>query len=416
MQIFIKETQAHLEMNPHLMNEKGEASGGSLITPELWLKNCRSRSASPEQFARSRSPSPNSSEKNVILCRRTDLEASLPSAVVTRPTITIAPVSKLLPPPPPSASQTAAEMMANRPSMKTMRKRRTLRNGPPVRDNTSNYLQRPEETPKQDRMVSPGGVKNTFQPEAQPRSPANGLQPQMHMNPFDGRFLSPPPHLFPIRHHLIPPGGGQGQSPSTPQMFRVPTEQNTTLPPLPNLRPASMNREQNNNYGHPNIPNFFNPGHFMGSQVPPVTILVPCPIIMPIPVPIPIPINMPEFLLKLLASYAATAKSETDGGSSAAEDHSQRAGAPESDLNNNNTRNSSTAINYSMQSASVENKDQSAEVAVDDSESSGQESSSKSCEVVPKIKITRLQSKRILTSRELDSTRPLRKRKVDVYT
>ncbi|KAJ6650094.1 Sine oculis-binding protein like, partial [Pseudolycoriella hygida] len=46
MQIFCKETQAHLDMNPHL-KDAGGANDGSLITPELWLKNCKSRSTSP---------------------------------------------------------------------------------------------------------------------------------------------------------------------------------------------------------------------------------------------------------------------------------------------------------------------------------------------------------------------------------
>lgn len=173
------------------------------------------------------------------------------------------------------------------------------------------------------------------------------------------------------------------------------------------------------------------------NQVPPVTVLVPCPIILPIPVPIPIPINIPEFLLKLLAaaSKAGERDSQPAAETSASPDHGRS--APESDLNNNNTRSASSSntggINYSMHRRSVDRVSNAQEESdsrrdmeqrdrhESDSEGSDHESSSfrSSCEVVPKIKITRLQSKRILSSRELDSTRPLRKRKrivVDAYT
>lgn len=53
MQLFCKETQAHIDMNPHL-KDKGIDKCDALITPELWLKNCRSRSGSPTSSLSSR--------------------------------------------------------------------------------------------------------------------------------------------------------------------------------------------------------------------------------------------------------------------------------------------------------------------------------------------------------------------------
>lgn len=44
MHIFCRETRAHLEMHPHLVNEETEAG---LITPDLWLKNCKSPEPRP---------------------------------------------------------------------------------------------------------------------------------------------------------------------------------------------------------------------------------------------------------------------------------------------------------------------------------------------------------------------------------
>lgn len=54
MHIFCRETTAHLELHPHLSTE--ESSSGTLITPDLWMKNCKS----PEV----RSPSPTESSKS----------------------------------------------------------------------------------------------------------------------------------------------------------------------------------------------------------------------------------------------------------------------------------------------------------------------------------------------------------------
>ncbi|CAG9859204.1 unnamed protein product [Phyllotreta striolata] len=53
MHLFCRETRAHLELHPHLRID--ESSSGTLITPDLWLKNCKS----PEL----RSPSPDISPK-----------------------------------------------------------------------------------------------------------------------------------------------------------------------------------------------------------------------------------------------------------------------------------------------------------------------------------------------------------------
>lgn len=51
MQIFCRETRAHLEMHPHLTNSVDE-SENALITPDLWMKNCKSpdsKSSTPPQ-------------------------------------------------------------------------------------------------------------------------------------------------------------------------------------------------------------------------------------------------------------------------------------------------------------------------------------------------------------------------------
>lgn len=82
MQIFCKETQAHLDQNPHLM-DKGKTSNDNLITPELWMKNCRSRSVTPDQRSND--------------SRGSESPMSNQTVINQMPTIKVAPVSKLLP-------------------------------------------------------------------------------------------------------------------------------------------------------------------------------------------------------------------------------------------------------------------------------------------------------------------------------
>lgn len=63
MQIFCRETRAHLEMHPHITGNNLEASESSLITPDLWMKNCKSPS---ESKSLSPPPSPSSPTIDVV--------------------------------------------------------------------------------------------------------------------------------------------------------------------------------------------------------------------------------------------------------------------------------------------------------------------------------------------------------------
>ncbi|KAH1027373.1 sine oculis-binding protein homolog isoform X1 [Dendroctonus ponderosae] len=88
MHIFCRETQAHLELHPHLHGAESTSSG--LITPDLWLKNCTSPSSnnrsSPVLSPIGTNPSSQSSPRNLTV-------NSKPEHV---PLISVAPSSKLL--------------------------------------------------------------------------------------------------------------------------------------------------------------------------------------------------------------------------------------------------------------------------------------------------------------------------------
>ncbi|XP_050090265.1 uncharacterized protein LOC126574242 [Anopheles aquasalis] len=129
MQIFCNETQAHLEMNPHLKEKSSPA--GSLITPELWMKNCKSCSMSPvSDRSESVSPVPSlplrsSPEPSPIASVRhsptnsTSLTSATASASVKKPLISVAPPSKLLS----KSLQSAPSLQSRVASPKGARKR-----------------------------------------------------------------------------------------------------------------------------------------------------------------------------------------------------------------------------------------------------------------------------------------------------
>lgn len=47
MNIFCRETQAHLALHNPSNSTASNSTGGNLITPELWLRDCRSAPPSP---------------------------------------------------------------------------------------------------------------------------------------------------------------------------------------------------------------------------------------------------------------------------------------------------------------------------------------------------------------------------------
>ncbi|XP_012160637.1 uncharacterized protein LOC101451604 isoform X1 [Ceratitis capitata] len=151
MQIFCKETQAHLDMNPHLREQGLEAvasgNGAGLITPDLWLRNCRSRSASPASTI-SVSPGPqtgavvtHNSTAGIGTGSSSSPASSAASNLGTstmpphKPMISVAPASKLMSKNVGMLSSSPMSTTTNRVSPKHNRKKRPLRSS--LSSNTS---------------------------------------------------------------------------------------------------------------------------------------------------------------------------------------------------------------------------------------------------------------------------------------
>lgn len=268
MNIFCKETQAHLQLHPHLKDAPATTSTGStsstLITPELWMRDCRSVTPDSDQS-----------------CSPT----RIPSPIVE---IKVSPIAT---PPlplseqkqePPKASPLPQKQMRKDPVIKTRRmnkNKRSLRPATELRATSSS-------SPRSAGSITP--PKNTQNllppmPHYPPLPPPHLLPPDhpLHRPPFVPPGLLPPPHIFSELGNRFPM--------QRPPQIRKPHASSNTIPPplLPITRPV-----------HP--PPILHPPPPPPSQslLPPATVLIPYPILLPIPIPVPIPIPIPNMNFK----------------------------------------------------------------------------------------------------------------------
>lgn len=135
-------------------------------------------------------------------------------------------------------------------------------------------------------------------------------------------FLPPPPNLYPLRHGMMSPSGShqrfmhpmhagasqhhQQQQPRPPQHHMRPLHP-PTAPSQPQSSAASSHSQQSPIGTQPMQPELppqnqdpsYTAEHqarMFGVNPPPITILVPYPVIIPIPIPIPIPMPIIEFM------------------------------------------------------------------------------------------------------------------------
>lgn len=273
----------------------------------------------------------------------------------------------------------------------------------------------------------------------------NGMPPNVKRDSTN-HFLPPPPNLYPLRHPLIQnhPRFMQHQPSLNAQQHNshsLPTRQTIESPPIIPAQPLP----QNATAAAPPPPSLDQrPSYFMGHPAPPVTILVPYPIILPIPIPIPIPMPIVEFL------KAAQAKLEREKSSA------HPAGSPLDNLQNQSlhtqqqppsvssvsdepldctkSKTIPPALEPVIKTIEIEKQmteeqfekqlaNDIQEISIDSECTSEPEplkvtteaSEDQQQRLIPKLKITRFNSKRIVTkelvSTPLESSRPLRKRK-----
>lgn len=407
MQIFCKETQAHLEMNPYL-KEKAKISNETLITPELWLKNCRSRSVSPNS-ENSKSPpdSPNPQKTSA---------SNLSSPTSIKPVISVTPVSKLLNHPIVSATSSRFRLQqkhqnalgeTSRHLTKKLRSQRlypsNISKTKSVHSNIKvrNYLNSISNNSNHVN-INPHKVYNVFRNNMGQSSAKNNSTVPISIPkpPIDHRNiqrteynLSPRQANSSSASNLLP--GYDLRSPVgnfSPLRSAIPTQ-----PPLfQSVASPSTTMTQ---------PSIQNLAELLGLSTPPAALLVPCPILLPFPVPIPIPMPF-DVLLKAAELKLNRSKDN----------------ARETVVNNNTTQtfsenNISEAtetfdepLDFTKTKSSVYDAEQK---IVNDEKNVNDESVNeltKADEKLPKCKIARLNLNR-LPNKDLESSRPLRKRK-----
>lgn len=379
MHIFCRETQAHLDLNPHLVNA---SSTSNLITPDLWLKNCKSRSTSPTS-EKSASPT----LENMTVTKPTEKTEPLkPQRKSPLPLITIAPTAKLMKPKGSEEKTKSPETKKDlRNTKMNLRKRRSSKCSATV---TSQSMRQHATTPKaQDlRMCSPSGGSS---PASVAGNSAIHSPPQSLAHP-----LPPPPFPSPIFGMPPPVFMENGPEMRLPSMYPP----RPFLPPRPGI-PIHQDR--------PRLPPPFpNP---LG-QTPPVTVLVPYPVVLPIPFPIPIPIPITSFIQ---AHCLNKVKSEVKS--------DDTEGPLDFTMNGNKDEEKKSDEKEVVQEKdSIEQNEINERLHNDRNENEYIEANPE--QTLPKFKITRLGNKmaKIVTKprESSESTRPLRKRRrlVEVTT
>lgn len=210
-------------------------------------------------------------------------------------------------------------------------------------------------------------------------------------------FLPPPPNLFPIRHSGLPGTsryGGHSQ--------------------IHSQQPVTTQLPQNTTPSSSYLPNVDQPRLF-GSNPPPVTILVPYPIVLPVPIPIPIPMPIIDFLKAAQVKLDAENKTTTTGNLNGNGNERRDSLNDEQPLDFTKSKDECMPIltqqlrmNKTVESQQLIEEDEH-QITISGfeklDEMDGQE------QRLPKFKITRLASKRIISTKESESSRPLRKRK-----
>lgn len=339
MQIFCRETEAHLQMHPHL-NDLKPASSSGLITPDLWLRDCGKTSegdSQPESDVQVGSPhspkppatpppaSPDPAEPVNLTTTQSNtrnepraspsLAGGSPGTArqgPSRPADTRSPG-----PPPPTPRYGRPRLRDRREGGRESGRPRTVRTSlqlartahvdtdktdEPVRMPTIRVRQletQQQQQQQQDQIPGErdaagssdvggegsGGAGSPHQPPALPLGGLGGglggLLPMVGGAPLLLPHMLPPDlPRTPLLPHLLL---------QRPELLHPPPLRHPLLPAPPAPAPPTPAPPA----GVPPPPP--GPPKTPGSLLPPVTVLLPCPLPIPIPIPIPVPIPIPMY-------------------------------------------------------------------------------------------------------------------------
>ncbi|KAK7075619.1 hypothetical protein SK128_020730 [Halocaridina rubra] len=333
MQIFCRETEAHLQMHPHL-NDLKPASSSGLITPDLWLRDCSQNSEvdsgpegdnqieSPTSPAPATSPSA-SSEPTEPVNLSTQANTRGDSHRLSPPLGRRSPLSMrhtssrasevLSPGPPPAPRYGRPRLRDRRESLRDVGRPRSVRASlqlahtanhdtdkldeqirlPAIRVRQLEAPQQQDQVPIDRDMSDSIGLSGDNSNEVSSPHPSSqppalslgglggglgGLLPMVGGAPLLMPHMLPPdlprtpllPHLLLQHPELLRPPPLRHPLLQAPPAPAPPTPAPPTVPPP---APGQVKVQK--------------------SLLPPVTVLIPCPIPIPIPIPIPFPLPVP---------------------------------------------------------------------------------------------------------------------------
>ncbi|XP_026471922.1 sine oculis-binding protein homolog [Ctenocephalides felis] len=267
MHVFCRETQTQLEQHPHLrasLEQTASAAAGSkskegLITPELWMHDCRDNSLSPstDETANQTTSPNNHQNQNFEHLIDQHTSPTLFQISDTRGLASLQPVSLT----PPEVPRTYNKTRENK------RKKFFANNNIPLSD--ANLRSK---TPAPASVISSGVNIMNSTPASSGSSPNS-----------TAHFRSTTPTPYSMRRTATTPTPASSGTNCIP--FNNPGSQ---IPPAHNLKTVRQQHAQR----RPQM----RPRYGMQQPIvgpPPVTVLVPYPVVMPVPMPIPIPIPLP---------------------------------------------------------------------------------------------------------------------------
>ncbi|KFM64397.1 hypothetical protein X975_01069, partial [Stegodyphus mimosarum] len=343
MQIFCKETQAYLQMNPHLQEETNKnpgSTGSKLITPDLWLRDCQepvngggaaSLSQSEDEMTPSNTEkSGNGSELEDLTVTskpdRTNLPGSNTTTVQDRDiSHEIRKNSQIRDRQPIEQCNTLASYLRDERDKSVLERKKRLheteREHARKRQRISsmrNRTHQPEAPPAHlsSAAHTPLSLQNqsrVFPSSISPYPPTLNTTSPSSLNPPAAHTNTLQPHSA-ITGSLLPPGlpppppllnNDFIHSPFNPSLFQSPMNPLSQQQQLD----ALLRMQSSMRHGVPLPPHLFHESMLpairgtphppnSSTVIHPNTVMLPYPIFVPLPVPIPIPIPLSSFLPK----------------------------------------------------------------------------------------------------------------------
>lgn len=319
MQIFCKETQAYLQMNPHLQEETSKNTASSkLITPDLWLRDCQESTnggVSPDAEEAQTKPSDKDDLEDLSTTSKSEQNSlTSPGYHPERETYKniSAPVKESLA----ERCNALASYLSDGKDKSDRRKRyhETHRESSRKRQRIPSFRSKSSHTPEappahlssSSSSLTFPNQGSIFPPSAAPfplprraKSPVHVNPPAAHsksFNPHPGMMgsvlhpgLPPPPPL--LTNDFYHPPFNPSVFPSHQQQLDAVLRMQSTYPP---------NTPFNSSFFHDSmLPLLRNTVQPNSRPIPqPNTVMLPFPIFVPLPVPIPIPLPLKCFLPK----------------------------------------------------------------------------------------------------------------------